>query len=250
VRAPLAWLAGRLGQPGEAPDPQAPIDERVAANVRGLGDLQLSALMVERTAIAAIREDATLEEARARFIASGHSRLLVYCDTLDHVTGVAFAFDLFDHPASLADLTRPAFFVRLDMPVDALLREMITRHHSLAVVMDDFGGTAGLVAREDLLEALFGDIQDEFDADDVLARRAGPDTVIALGRADLPTLEARFGVRLPPGEYETVAGFLLDRLGRIPKPGETFEEAGYRLSVLDATASRVDTVRIARAERL
>ena len=245
-RTPLALAARLLGWDADHLAAPHVVDEQVAANVRGFGDLELFALMVERTAIQAIDETASLDELRARFQSTGHSRLLVYRDTLDHVTGVAFAFDLFDEPQSLADVVREPFFVRVDMPVDALLRAMIKGHHSLAVVMDDFGGTAGLVAREDLLEALFGDIRDEFDADEVLVRRAGPDTLIAAGRADVETLAIN-GVALPSGEYETLAGYLLGLFDHIPHAQESVDADGYRFTILDSNPSRIDVVRITRS---
>lgn len=246
-RAPLSTVARLFGMDADHLTAPHVVDEQVAANMRGFGDLELFGLMVERTAIQGIDETASLDELRARFQSTGHSRLLVYRETLDNVTGVAFAFDLFDDPQSLSDVVREPFFVRVDMPVDALLRAMITGHHSLAVVMDDFGGTAGLVAREDLLEALFGDIRDEFDADEVMIRRAGPDTLIAVGRIDVETL-ATHGVVLPEGEYETLAGYLLGLFDHIPRAQESVDVDGYRFTILDSNPSRIDLVRITRAD--
>ncbi len=246
-RIPLSALARLVGLDADHLAAPHAVDELVAANVRSFGSLELFALMVERTAIQAIDETATLDELRLRFQTTGHSRLLVYRDTLDNVTGVAFAYDLFQNPPTLADVVREPFFVRVDMPVDALLRAMIMGHHSLAVVMDDFGGTTGLVAREDLLEALFGDIRDEFDADEVLVRRAGADTLIASGRVDMETLERVHEISLPTGEYETLAGYLLGHFDHIPRAQEWVDMDGYRFTILDSNPSRIDLVRITRA---
>ena len=168
---------------------------------------------------------------------------------MDRIVGVAFAYDLFGNPASLDAMLRPAFFVPEQKGAQDLLREMLARNHSLAIVVDEYGGTAGLVTREDLLERLFGDIQDEFDAEDEEVRRAGENVLIASGRADLDLLADRFAVDLPGGDYETLAGYLLDRTGEVPAPKDELVLDGYRFTILNATSNRIELVRITPVQK-
>ncbi len=224
-------------------------EDDVLSNVLAMGTLRLRELMVPRPDIEAVDQKATLAEVRQRFIDSGHSRLLVYQDSIDHIVGLAFAYDLFSSPPSLEAMLRPAYFVPEQKGVQDLLRDMLALNHSLAIVIDEYGGTAGLVAREDLLEMLFGDIQDEFDAQADLARWAGEHVLIASGRADLDLLADRFGISLTRGDYETLAGYLLDRIGEVPMPKDEFVFDGFRFTILNATANRIELVRLAAIER-
>ncbi len=223
-------------------------DDDVLANVLTLGGLRVRELMVPRPDVEAVEKNASLDEVRERFIESGHSRLPVYDESVDRIVGIAFAFDLFGNPPTLADMLRPAHFVPEQKGVQDLLREMLALNHSLAIVVDEYGGTAGLVTREDLLERLFGDIQDEFDMEDDYVRQAGPDVLIAAGRTDLDLLADRYDVSLSDGNYETLAGYLLDRIGEVPPPKSAFDFDAWRFTILDATANRINLVRIEKVE--
>ncbi len=224
-------------------------EDDVLSNVLALGTLRVREVMVPRPDIAGVEAQSGLDEVRQRFIATGHSRLPVYRDDLDHIVGIAFAFDLFGQPASLEAMLRPAFFVPEGKGAQDLLREMLARNLSLAIVVDEYGGTAGLVTREDLLEQLFGDIQDEFDDETDEVRRAGANVLIASGRTSLDALADRFGVHLSAGDYETLAGYLLDRLGEVPAPNDEFAFDGYRFTILNATTNRIEMVRLAPLQK-
>ena len=129
-----------------------------------------------------------------------------------------------------------------------LLREFLNRNLSVAIVLDEYGGMAGLITLEDLLEELFGDIQDEFDTDEDIMRQLGEHVFLLSGRAELDELEERFGLVFPEGDYETVAGFILENLGQIPKPQDNFEVANFEVTVLRSSANRIDLVRMTRRE--
>jgi CBS domain containing-hemolysin-like protein len=221
-------------------------EAELLSNFFALGSIRVRESMVPRTDIVAVEEHTDLEELRQRFLKTGHSKLPVYRENIDHIVGVVFAFDLFGQPPALASMVRPAKFVPESKLSKELLKEFLTTNTSIAIVIDEYGGTAGLVTREDLLEELFGDIQDEFDTEEAVLRQLGDGLFIASGRVYVDELRERYDVRLSEGDYETVAGYLLEQLGSIPAPQEEFVLDGYRFAILQATPNRIDLVRITR----
>lgn len=221
-------------------------EKEMLDNVIELRTLRVHDSMVPRTDIRAVEEGADLESVRRMFVESGHSRLPVYRESLDRIVGVVLAHDLFHDPDSLASITREVPFVPESRPARDLLFELLHGGVTMAVVLDEFGGTAGIVTVEDLLEELFGDIRDEHDPAEAMLRRIDENTFLAAGRATLEEVEEEFGLVIPEGEYDTVGGYLLDRVGTIPEARQTFEFDGLRLTVMDATSNRIGTVRIER----
>lgn len=221
-------------------------ESELLSNVFAMNTIRVKESMVPRTDVEAVEESMPVEELLARFIQTGRSKVPVYKDNIDNIVGVVFAYDLFDQPASLQDMVRPATFVPESKRSKDLLREFLSTNTSVAIVIDEYGGTAGIVTREDLLEELFGDIQDEFDIETEVLRQTGENSYIASGRVDTDELRDRFDVDIPEGDYETLAGYLLERIGSIPSPQEHFEFDGYRFEILKATTNRIDLVRILR----
>ncbi|MDX1547689.1 MAG: hemolysin family protein [Rhodothermales bacterium] len=229
------------------------LDEEETAileNVFALTTIRVKESMVPRTDIVAVEEHIPLDELQQRFIETGYSKLPVFREHIDNIVGVAFAYDLFQQPQTLAEIMRPPKFVPESKLSKDLLQEFLATGTSIAIVIDEYGGTAGLVTREDLLEELFGDIQDEFDTEDVILRQLGEGTYVVSGRAELDELRERFGLELPSGDYETVAGYLLERLGAIPAPQEECTFDGFRFVILQATSNRIDLVRLSRDTRM
>jgi putative hemolysin len=221
-------------------------ESELLSNVFALSTIRVKESMVPRTDIIAIEERSSIEDLQRRFIETGHSKLPVYRDNIDHIVGLVFAYDLFSQPESIEQIIRPAHFVPESKRSKDLLRDFLSTSTSIAVVIDEYGGTAGLVTREDLLEELFGDIQDEFDTDLEVLRQTGEDTYIASGRVRTDEVEENFGIELPEGDYETIAGYLLDCLGTIPAQKEAYDLGGYRFQIIKASANRIDLVRITR----
>jgi putative hemolysin len=221
-------------------------ETELLSNVLALANIRVKESMVPRTDIIAVEENTSLETVRQRFIQSGHSKLPVYRENIDNIVGLVFAHNLFDRPESLQEIVRPVKYVPEAKKSKDLLKDFLTTNTSIAVVIDEYGGTAGLVTREDLLEELFGDIQDEFDTDTDVLRQTGENTFVVSGRVAVDELEERLGIELPEGDYETVAGYLLDRLGTIPAVKEEFEFDGYRFVIIKATNNRIDLIRILR----
>ncbi|MCZ6704675.1 MAG: hemolysin family protein [Bacteroidetes bacterium] len=221
-------------------------ESTLLSNVFAMASIKVRESMVPRTDIVAVEVGTSTKDLMNTFVASGHSKLPVYEENIDKIVGVAFAYDLFDDPASLQDMMRPATFVPESKLSKDLLQEFLQSKTSIAIVIDEYGGTAGLATTEDLLEELFGDIQDEFDDENLMLRVLNEDTVLASGRIEIDELSEETSIVLPDGDYETVAGYLLDRLGTIPKTKDEFELDGFRIAVVQASANRVDLVRIHR----
>jgi CBS domain containing-hemolysin-like protein len=201
---------------------------------------------VPRTDIKAIDDTMGLAAVRRRFLETGHSKLLVYHENIDNIIGVAFAYDLFRQPQSISEIIRPIAAVPESKPSKDLLRQFLNDNISVALVVDEYGGTAGLVTLEDLLEELFGDIRDEFDQDERIVRRIDDHTLIVSGRVEVDELADNFQIELPEGDYETIAGYLMERLGSIPTTPDVFELDGFSFSVLESVANRIDLVKIIR----
>ena len=209
-----------------------------------LHDMRVKESMTPRTDIIAVDESTSVEDFRATCIECGYSKIPVYLENIDNIVGVAFARDLFDAPDSVKSIMRPAKFVPEAKSCKELLKEFRDTNSSIGIVVDEYGGTAGLITTEDLLEELFGDIQDEFDSEDVVLHRLDATTVMVSGKAEINEVNDRLSLELPEGDYETVAGYLLEQLGTIPKAQDEHDLDGYHFSIQQATQHRIDLVRI------
>jgi len=228
-------------------------EEQMISAVMGLGDSKLHEVMVPRIDIVAIDESATFDEAVAVVLKEGHSRTPLYKGSIDHVVGVLYAKDLLRIIAAggarplLRDIMRPAIFVPESQAVDDLLNELQRRKVHMAIVLDEYGGTAGLVTIEDLLEEIVGEIQDEFDEEEPMLSRLGAGEVIIDGPADIEELTSLIdpGLTLEDDEeYDTVGGFVYHRIGRVPVVGDTVSVAPFSITVVKAAGRRVGKVRV------
>ena len=176
--------------------------------------------MTPRTEISAISNTDSLEKVLHTFIDSGHSKLPVYEKDLDNIIGVVYLYELFHTPENLQEVIKPILFVPYSKPVMDLMGEFQTAHHALAIVLDEHGGTAGLITAEDVFEELFGDFEDEFDEDEVKSEMLEDGSIIVNARIDWEDFNTKFGNMIPQGEYETLGGYIISQLGRIPNQGE------------------------------
>jgi len=209
-------------------------------------------VMTPRTEIKGIDVDASLDEVRARLLEIGHSRVPVYEESLDQIRGLLYAKDLLKFLGDgvdfrLADVVREAMLVPESKPVSDLLREFRGRRVHIAIVLDEYGGTAGLVTVEDILEEIVGEIQDEYE----LAEQPEPieqvdETTVDVDAAiDFDDLVDELDIDEPDEvDFDTLRGFVYSQLGHIPETGESFDYDGYRFSVTDAEKTRVNRVRI------
>ena len=219
-------------------------EREMVTNLLEFRDLRVREVMITRTQSKAMSRDTRVAEVRATFTETGHSKLPVYEENVDHIVGYVFMHDFLRTPPSLASVMRPIRFVPESKRVNELLREFLTAKSSIAVVLDEHAGTAGLVTIEDLLEELIGDIKDEHDQEDVVMRVLDEHTFLVGGQATIEDLEERFGLRIPEGDYETLAGYLMDHMGEIPAQNSSITLEGIRYIIIKASARQIETVKI------
>jgi putative hemolysin len=215
-------------------------------------DSAVSQVMTGRADIMALPVDSSLEQVKQAIVQSGHSRVPVYENTLDQIVGVLYARDLLKHVGqppeqfNLRPVLRAAFFVPETKPLGDLLHEFRSRKVHMAIVLDEYGGTAGLVTFEDILELLVGDMGDEHEKPDAkMFSRIDETTVEADAKIDLSEFNQLAGLNLPEDEgYSTLGGFVLATMGQIPEKGAVFENQGLKFTVVDAEPQRINRIRV------
>ena len=214
------------------------------------GDRRVGEIITPRTDIVALPAEATLEQVRRTVIQAGHTRIPVYAGDIDNIIGILYAKDLLaiDEPdrTDLRSIMRKPFFIPETKPLGDLLREFKAQKMHMAIVLDEYGGTAGLITVEDLIEEIVGDISDEYDrAESPLLKRIDERTVEVDGRMYIEDFNDATGLSLPEeGDYETVAGFIFSELGFIPPVGQTLSTNGAEFTVIAADARKITRLRI------
>lgn len=222
-------------------------DSEILHNVLELSNKRVKESMIPRTDMVGVEKNTSIKETLSLFISSGFSKLPVYEETIDDVIGVIFAYDLFNNPENLTDIMRPIKLVPASQKSKDLLSEFRKSNISVAVVIDEYGGTAGMVTIEDLLEEVVGDIQDEYDTEDNIIKKLSGDTYVISGGVEIEDLlENHPEIPLPveSAEYETIAGYIINSLGRIPKVNEELIMDGSKIIISKATPSRIETVKL------
>jgi CBS domain containing-hemolysin-like protein len=211
--------------------------------------------MVPRIDISALPVTATLDEMIATIVKDGHSRIPIYDESIDNIIGILYAKDLLPllkggRQPDLRKIVRPPVFVPESITVDDLLHQLQRRKVHIAIVLDEYGGTAGLVTIEDLLEEIVGEIQDEYDVEEPLIVRLSDDEARVDGRADVDDLSELFDTAIAledEDEYDTVGGLIYHRVGGVPKPGDQVIVDGLTLTVESTDGRRVGKVLVMRS---
>ncbi len=228
-------------------------ERRLLQSIVDFGDTLVREVMTPRPDIVAIREDATIGDLRALFREQEYSRFPVYKDSLDNIAGFVFVKDLValgtgDDGRPIRSLLRAAVVVPETKRVPELLKQFQRQQAQCAIVVDEYGGTAGLVTAEDLLEEIVGEIRDEYDVESEPVVDEGNGRFVFSGKVDVDEVAQRLGVQIERQGFETVGGYLLSHLGRVPAVGERFDVDGLDVEVLDAERRRVNKVRISKHE--
>ncbi len=222
-------------------------DSEILHNVLELSNMRVKESMIPRIDIEAVDKSTPIEEVLNTMIESGHSKLPVYRDSIDDVIGVVFAHDFFKNPKSLHEIIRPIKLVPSSKKSKDLMQEFRQSNLSVAIVLDEYGGTAGMITIEDLLEEVVGDIQDEYDTDSEVMKRIAPNNFVVSGNVEIDELMSTFEeikIPLEPSQYDTVAGYVINHLGRIPKVNEEVLIEGNKFIISKATQSRIETIRL------
>ena len=222
---------------------------KIFQNALDFSETKIRDCMVPRTEIDAVEDTATIEQLKQVFIESGHSKILVYHEDIDHVVGYVHSSDLFRQPTSLAGMVRPISFVPETMLASKLMAQLMAQKRSLAVVVDEFGGTSGLVALEDIMEEITGEIEDEHDNTNLVAKRLSDHEFMLSARLEIAKINEMFGLDLPESdEYMTLGGLILHCYQSFPKLNEVVRMGRYEFKIVKNTATKIELVRLNIAE--
>jgi len=208
-------------------------------------NIKLRECMVPRTEIVALAEDQDVSKLRDAFISSGHSKIPVFRDSIDNIIGYTHSADIFKMPESIKSITRQIIVVPETMLANLVLSMFIQQNKSIAVVVDEFGGTSGIVTMEDVIEEIFGEINDEFDVEDLTEKKIGDNEYIFSARLEIDYLNENYQLNLPESEnYETLAGFIIHNHQSIPELNDTIHIETFSFTILEATETRIEKVKL------
>ena len=219
---------------------------KIFSNAIDFKDTQISECMIPRNEIVAVDvEDMDRETLIKKFIATGLSKIVVFKEDIDDVMGYIHISELFNLNADLKKKLKPVIFTPETMNANKMMRRMLNEKRSMAIVVDEYGGTAGLATLEDLVEEIFGEIEDEHDRNKIVMKDLGEGIFEVSGRAEIENVNERFGLNLEESEeYETIGGLLLLNSGNLPSEGYVLETSGCKLTVEKMSAARIELVKI------
>jgi len=243
-----------MAEVAEGEDVIAPEERAFIHSVIEFGDTVVREVMVPRPDMRALESRTTVSAGLVAALEAGHSRLPVYAGSIDDAVGIVYMKDLIRleregrGAEAIESHVRAVTFVPESKPVPDLLRQMQEKKVHQVIVVDEYGGTAGLVTLEDVLEELVGEIVDEFDVEEATVERIDADTFEVSGRMPIDEVDDLVGSEMPKGSWDTIGGLLLDEVGGVPEEGESAEVDGFRLTVLVMDGRRVERVRVERID--
>ena len=218
---------------------------KIFQNALDFSETKIRDCMVPRTEIDAVEDTSTIEQLKQVFIESGHSKILVFHEDIDHVIGYVHSSDLFHNPADLAGIIREISFVPETMLASKLMTQLMQQKRSLAVVIDEFGGTSGLVSLEDIMEEITGEIEDEHDNTNHVAKKLNDHEYMLSARLEITKINEMFDLDLPESdEYMTLGGLILHEYQSFPKLNEVVKIDRYEFKIVKNTATKIELVRL------
>ncbi len=223
------------------------IDREMFENAMEFNETKVREFMVPRTELHALQMDCTIDQLIDEFIDTGHSKILIYQENLDMVIGFVHSSSLFQQPKEIGEVLQPIMTVPETMSADVLWTEFTNNRKTIALVVDEFGGTAGLVTIEDLVEEVFGEIEDEYDEpeeEELLAKRIDENTWLLSARHEVDDLNEEYHLGLPEGDYTTLGGLVIALAEDIPDTKAVIEGEGFRFLVVDASDNKIITLQV------
>jgi len=218
------------------------IDTEVFRNALDFSDVKVRDFMVPRTEIVAMDMEDSIADLNKKFIETSLSKILVYRDSTDHLVGFVHHSELFNQPARIQDAIKPVLIVNESMQARQLLSDFIQKQRSVAVVVDEFGGTAGMVTIEDVIEEIFGEIEDEFDVEELTETLIEPNHYLMSARHEIYYLNEKYNFNLPEGDYATLGGYVISICGKIPRVREIIRQGQFEFVVTKSKGARLEEV--------
>jgi len=231
----------REGEQGGSIDPE---ERKIIARVLRLSNRHVREVMIPRIEMITLPPNVSINKAKEIFQQSGFSKLPIIGENLDDIQGIIYAKDLFNQPQNINDISRDVMFVPQSILCSDLIKKMKAKHITLAIALDEYGGTAGLVTVEDVIEELFGEISDEFDDTMIRMKKLSENEILANGKAEILFVNEKMRWKLPQGNYETVGGLILEHIGKIPEMDEIIEIDGFTITILRVDDQRIRFVKI------
>ncbi|MFC5625399.1 hemolysin family protein [Algoriphagus winogradskyi] len=220
------------------------IDTKIFDNAVEFKTVRVRECMVPRTDIVSVEVDDAIEELKQVFEESGHSKVIVYRESIDDVIGYCHQLELFKKPKTIEEILTPIIIAPESALANELLIQFIQERKSLALVVDEFGGTSGIVSMEDIIEEIFGEIEDEYDSDDLIEQKISDQEYLLSARHEIDYLNDKYGWELPIGDFETLSGLILSLTENLPKKGESVTFEAYNFTVVTKQEHRIETVRL------
>jgi len=219
-------------------------DFDVIKKVLDLGEQRIYEVMTPRTDIVGIEINSTISEAIKIINNSGYSKLPVYEENMDNIKGFIHALDMFKFPETVEEIRRDILFVPETKKSLELLNELLDKRTSIALVVDEFGGTEGIVTIEDIIEEMLGEIRDEYDSDDEVCKMLDDNLYIISGKIEIDRLNEEFNLKIPKGEYETIAGYIMTKLGFIPERKKQYSIDNFKIEIIRSSKQRIELVKL------
>ncbi|WP_124979508.1 hemolysin family protein [Nonlabens xiamenensis] len=245
-------LGNYITEQMESAQEQEDVDTEIQIfqNALDFGGLKAREVMVPRTEMIAVHQDTDLKELNKKFVASGLSKILIHEDTIDDITGYVHSFDLFNAPESIQNIKRNVINVPETMLAKDVLNLLIKRHKSIAIVLDEYGGTSGLITVEDIIEELFGEIEDEHDSDQLIDQQINEREFKLSARLEVDQINENYKIDLPESDqYETLGGLITHATAGIPDEGEEVLIDGNHFKILEKSDNKIDLVYLTLGEK-
>lgn len=216
----------------------------IISKVLSFSDQRVYEAMRPRTEIVGVEISQSIDEAIGIFIDSGYSKLPVYEESLDNIKGVIYLYDVFTSPSDIQSILRKILFVPETKKSFEMLNEFLENQISIAIVVDEFGGTAGLVTMEDIIEELFGEIRDEYDVEEEICRKISDNSYLFSGKVEIDFINEKYHLNLPTGDFETIAGYIISHIGRIPIQGENIKIDNKNFLIARASNKKIEVLKL------
>ncbi len=243
TKTELSKFIGQQIQEAEKTEEETDSELEILHNALDFADVRAREVMVPRTEIIALEDDTNIEELKTKFIETGLSKIIIYDENIDNIIGYVHSFDLFKNPKNIKRIIRPVEFAPETVSIHDLMKEMTKKKKSIAIILDEYGGTSGIITLEDIIEEIFGEIEDEHDKNELFEKQIDQNTYIFSSRFEIYDLNKNYNFNIPEDDsYETLGGYILSKIGEIPEEGEEFDIDHFHIKINKANQKQIQKV--------